>query len=168
MNTSGNVKQIEAEFLQLVKKHQSIIHKICFMYCRNNSDKEDLYQEITLQLWKSFSSFKGQAAFSTWMYRVALNTAITMTKKPDFLVASNKVSVVPYEMENTFEFSEDVKVLYEAIAKLNRVEKGIILLWLEEKIYEEIAETIGISVKNVSVKLVRIKSKLGEIIKKIQ
>jgi len=138
------------------------------MYCGNNSDKEDLYQEITLQLWKSFSSFKGQAAFSTWMYRVALNTAITMTKKLDSFVASTKVSAVSYEMENTFEFSEDVKTLYKAIAKLNRVEKGIILLWLEEKSYEEIAETIGISVKNVSVKLVRIKSKLGEIIKKIQ
>jgi RNA polymerase sigma-70 factor (ECF subfamily) len=138
------------------------------MFCRNNSDKEDLYQEITLQLWKSFSSFKGQAAFSTWMYRVALNTAITMTKKPDLFVDTNKVSAVPYEMDNTTEFSEDVKILYKAITLLNRVEKGIILLWLEEKSYEEIFETIGISVKNVSVKLVRIKSKLGQIIKKIQ
>lgn len=102
------------------------------------------------------------------MYRVALNTAITMTKKPDLFIATNKVSVVPYETENPIEYSEDIKILYKAIAQLNRVEKGIILLWLEEKSYEEIAETIGITVKNVSVKLVRIKSKLGEIIKKIQ
>ena len=91
------------------------------MYCRNNSDKDDLYQEITLQLWKSFSSFKGQAAFSTWMYRVALNTAITMTKKPNLIVDTNKVSVIPYEIDNSIEFSEDVKILYRAIAQLNRV-----------------------------------------------
>jgi len=163
-----NEKLKETEFLQVIQKHQSIIHKICFLYCRNNSDKEDLYQEIILQLWKSFSSFKGKAAFSTWMYRVALNTAITMTKKPNLIVDTNKVSVVTYEIDNSIEFSEDVKILYRAIAQLNRIEKGIILLWLEEKSYEEIAATIGITVKNVSVKLVRIKSKLGEIIKKIQ
>ena len=163
-----NGKNKEAEFLQLMHKHQSIIHKTCFLYCRNNSDKEDMYQEITLQLWKSFSSFKGQAAFSTWMYRVAINTAITMTKKPNLFIDSREVSVVPNEMDNTIGFSEDVKILYQAISRLNKVEKGIVLLWLEEKSYEEIAETIGITVKNVSVKLVRIKSKLGQIIKKIQ
>ncbi len=163
-----NEKLKETEFLHLIQKHQNIIHKICFLYCKNNSDKEDLYQEIILQLWKSFSSFKGQAAFSTWMYRVTLNTAITMTKKPNLIVDTNKVSVVTYEIDNSIEFSEDVKILYRAIAQLNRIEKGIILLWLEEKSYEEIAATIGITVKNVSVKLVRIKSKLGEIIKKIQ
>ena len=163
-----NEKLKETEFLQVIQKHQSIIHKICFLYCKNNSDKEDMYQEIILQLWKSFSSFKGQAAFSTWMYRVALNTAITMTKKLNLFVDTNKVSVVPYEIDNSIEFSEDVKILYKAISQLNRIEKGIILLWLEERSYEEIAATIGITVKNVSVKLVRIKSKLGEIIKKIQ
>ena len=116
-----------------------------------------------LQLWKSFSSFKSQAAFSTWMYRVALNTAITMTRKPGMFVDTQKVSAVPYEIANTLEFSEDVKILYKAISQLNKVEKGIVLLWLEEKSYEEIAETIGITVKNVSVKLVRIKSKLNSL-----
>ena len=99
---------------------------------------------------------------------MALNTAITMTKKLNLFVDTNKVSVVPYEIDNSIEFSEDVKILYKAISQLNRIEKGIILPWLEERSYEEIAATIGITVKNVSVKLVRIKSKLGEIIKKIQ
>lgn len=127
-----------------------------------------MYQEITLQLWKSFSSFKGQAAFSTWMYRVAINTAITMTRKPNLFVDSREFSVLPGETDNTIEVSEDIKILYQAISRLNKVEKGIVLLWLEEKSYDEIAETFGITVKNVSVKLVRIKSKLGEIIKKIQ
>jgi RNA polymerase sigma-70 factor (ECF subfamily) len=102
------------------------------------------------------------------MYRVALNTAITMTKKPNLFVDANKIPALPYEIDKRFELSEDVKILHKAITHLNKVEKGIILLWLEEKSYEEIAETMGITVKNVSVKLVRIRTKLGEIIPKIQ
>jgi RNA polymerase sigma-70 factor (ECF subfamily) len=161
-------KKDEARFLELIQKHQSIIHKICFMYCRNTADKEDLYQEITLQLWKSFATFKGQAAFSTWMYRVALNTAISLTKKPRIYTDAGKISELPCKYYETDDFSDDVRTLYIAISKLKKVEKGIILLWLEEKSYEEIAETIGITVKNVSVRLVRIKSRLAEIIKDIQ
>lgn len=163
-----NEKQKETAFLQLIQKHQGIIHKTCFMYGRNHVDKEDLYQEIVLQLWKSFPSFKGRAAFSTWMYRVALNTAITMTRKPNLFTDPARIPVVPYEMDNPGGVSEDIKTLYKAISHLNKVEKGIILLWLEEKSYEEIAGIFGITVKNVSVKLVRIKAKLAEIIKQIQ
>lgn len=161
-------KQIENEFMEMIKKHQGIIHKICFIYCKNNSYKQDLYQEIILQLWKSFPSFKGKSNFSTWMYRVSLNTAITMTKRKNVFVNLKDNQVEPFRIDYTFEYSEDLKILLKAISKLNNVEKGIILLWLEEKTYEEIAETIGISIKNVSVKLVRIKSKLAEIIKKLQ
>jgi RNA polymerase sigma-70 factor (ECF subfamily) len=163
-----NAEQKETEFLQLVQKHQSIIHKTCFMYCRNAADKEDMYQEIVLQLWKSYPSFRGQAAFSTWMYRVALNTAITLTKKHKNWTDMSYLPVVPHEVDNPGGFSEDVKLLYRAISKLSKVEKGIILLWLEEKSYEEIAGIIGITVKNVSVRLVRIKLKLADIINRIQ
>jgi RNA polymerase sigma-70 factor (ECF subfamily) len=131
-------------FLELIHRQQSIIHKICFVYCNNKNDREDLQQEIILQLWKSFPSFKAYAAFSTWMYRVALNTAINQTRRPGLLIDSFFTS------------------------ELRKVEKAIILLWLEEKSYEEIAEAIGISVKNVSVKLVRIRTRLAEIIKKLQ
>jgi RNA polymerase sigma-70 factor (ECF subfamily) len=163
-----NEKQREAAFLKLIQNHEGIIHKTCFMYCRNHADKEDLYQEIVLQLWKSFSSFRGQAAFSTWMYRVALNTAITMTRKPNLFTDPARIPVVPYEMDDEGGVSENIKTLYKAISHLNKVEKGIILLWLEEKSYEEIAGIMGITLKNVSVKLVRIKSRLAEIIKQIQ
>ena len=161
-------KKKETEFLELIEKHQRIIHKICFMYCRNNPDKEDLYQEITLQLWKAFPSFKGQSAFSTWMYRVALNTAITMTRRYNFLTLTPASSDISYEINSSIELSEEVKILYKAISHLKELEKGIVFLWLEEKSYEEIAETLGISVKNVSVKLIRIKNKLSGIIKKLQ
>ena len=164
-----NESQKKTEFLGLIKKHQNIIHKICFVYSQNKENRQDLYQEIILQLWKSFSSFKKQSAFSTWMYRVALNTAITISKKQSiFVYTENLPALISNDNEHFSDLSEEIKILYQAIRHLKKVEKAIILLWLEEKSYEEIADTIGITVKNVSVKLVRIKSKLAEIIKKLQ
>jgi RNA polymerase sigma-70 factor, ECF subfamily len=164
-----NKSQKETEFLDLIKKHQNIIHKICFVYSNNKYDRQDLYQEIILQLWKSFSSFKSQSAFSTWMYRVALNTAITVRKKQNiFVYTENPPTGISNNNEHFIDLSEEIKILYNAIGHLKKVEKAIILLWLEEKSYEEIAGTIGISIKNVSVKLVRIKAKLAEIIEKLQ
>ncbi len=161
-------KNIETEFLSRIHKHQGILHKICFLYSNSKADREDLYQEITLQLWKYYPSFKGESEFSTWMYRVALNTAISITKKPSFLVAADNVPTIQDNIENSMDLNEEIKVLYKAISQLKKVEKAIVLLWLEEKSYEEIASTIGITVKNVSVKLVRVKAKLAEVIKKLQ
>lgn len=155
-------------FLELIHKHQSIIHKICFVYCRNRADQEDLQQEIILQLWKSFPSFQENAAFSTWMYRVALNTAINQTRRPGLLLDTSSSPDIPYDPSDSYQLSEEIQILYRAISELRKVEKAIILLWLEEKSYEEIAETIGITVKNVSVRLVRIRAKLAEIISKLQ
>ncbi len=155
-------------FLELIHRQQSIIHKICFVYCKNKTDREDLQQEIILQLWKSFPSFKENAAFSTWMYRVALNTAINQTRRPGLLIDSSSTSELPYDPSDFYDLSEEIQILYRAISQLRKVEKAIIILWLEEKSYEEIAEAIGISVKNVSVKLVRIRPRLAEIIKKLQ
>jgi len=159
--------QLETEFLNQVKSHQNIIHKICFIYSRNRSDKEDLYQEIVLQLWKSYPSFGKRSAFSTWMYRVALNTAISTTQRFWF-TADTELPELAFEAESQMDLSEDIRILYRAISKLAKIEKAIILLWLENRSYDEIAETTGISVKNVSVKLVRIKARLSEIIRKMQ
>jgi len=155
-------------FLELIHRHQSIIHKICFVYCNNRADREDLQQEVILQLWKSFPSFQENAAFSTWMYRVALNTAINQTRKPGLLFDTSSSPEIPYDPSKFYDLSEEIKILYRAISQLRKVEKAIILLWLEEKTYEEIAESIGISVKNVSVRLVRIRTRLAEIIQKLQ
>jgi RNA polymerase sigma-70 factor, ECF subfamily len=160
--------EIEKEFIAKIDKHQGILHKICFVYATNNADKEDLYQEIILQLWKSYASFKGKSEFSTWMYKVALNTAITLNKKATFFYKSSENISGTFDYTESMEYSEDIKILYRAISKLSKIEKAIILMWLEEKSYDEIAETIGITVKNVSVKLVRIKNKLAEIIEKLQ
>jgi len=161
-----NQREIEKVFVKQIQKHQGILHKICFVYSNNTADKEDLYQEIVLQLWKSYSSFRKEAKFSTWMYRVALNTAITLNKKASKFKTKVLISD-DYTVEQVDDYSEDIKILYRAISKLSKIEKAIILLWLEEKTYSEIAEIVGISEKNVSVKLVRSKKKLAKLIKKI-
>ena len=162
-----NKREIENEFIEQIQKHQGILHKICFVYSNNNADKEDLYQEIVLQLWKSYPSFRKEAKFSTWMYRVALNTAITLNKKTALFENHKTQLSDEYAISEIIDYSEDIKILYKAISKLSKIEKAIIMLWLEEKAYSEIAEIVGISEKNVSVKLVRSKKKLAKTIKKI-
>lgn len=161
-------RDIKTEFLDEVNKHQGILQKICFVYSRNNLEKEDLCQEIILQLWKSYPSFKHKSTFSTWMYRVALNTALSITQKPQLFKNTEEIPDHSYDMGYTMEKSENIMILYRAISQLNKVERAIILLWLEDKPYEEIADSIGISVNNLSVRLVRIKAKLKELIKKYQ
>ena len=111
------------DFLELVHRHQSIIHKICFIYSENTSDREDLQQEIILQLWKSFSSFQGNAAFSTWMYRVALNTAINKTRRPGLLIDRSSSPDLPYDPSDSYQLSEEIEILYQAISQLKKVEK---------------------------------------------
>jgi len=154
----------QKDFLELIHRHQSIIHKICFVYCNSSHDREDLEQEIILQLWKSYPSFQGKAAFSTWMYRVALNTAINLTRRPGLFIDTSSTHELSYDPSDSYHLSEEIQILYKAISRLKKIEKALILLWLEEKSYEEIAEVIGITVKHVSVKLVRIKTRLAEII----
>ena len=162
-----NQREIEKEFVEQIQKYQGILHKICFVYSNNNADKEDLYQEIVLQLWKSYPSFRHEAKFSTWMYRIALNTAITLNKKAALFENYKTQLSEEYAIAEAIDYSEDIKILYKAISKLSKIEKAIIMLWLEEKKYSEIAAIIGISEKNVSVKLVRSKKKLAKTIKKL-
>ena len=162
----NNVKLTDI-FVKNISENNGIIHKVCNIYCNNSEEKKDLMQEITLQLWKSFSNFKGEAKFSTWMYRIALNTAITNIRKskksPIVEALSEKQFHIP-EKEDISTLDEDINRLYRAIAKLNDIEKGIILLYLEKKSYIEIGEITGLSEKNISVKIVRIKSKLKKLL----
>jgi len=161
-------KELETDFLNNLNANQHILNKICFIYGSCNEGREDLRQEIVLQLWKSYESFGGKAKFSTWMYRVALNTALTNIKRRSLNFRSTSFPE-PFDIEEPeSDLSEEIRLLYLAISQLNKIDKAVILLWLEEYSYEEIANIIGTTVKNISVKLVRIKSKLGEIILKLQ
>lgn len=161
-------RNIKTEFLDELDKHQGVLHKICFVYSGNHLEKGDLYQEIILRLWKSYPSFRHESSFSTWMYRVALNTALSLTKKPQLFVRRDELPDYPVDVEHSWDKSEEIRTLYKAISQLNKVEKAIILLWLEDKPYEEIADAMGMTVKNISVRLVRIKEKLKELIGKYQ
>ena len=158
---------LEKEFLDHIEANQKIINKICFIYCKNRSDIEDMYQEIILQLWKSYPSFEGRSAFSTWMYRVALNTAITSNRKFPAFIETGRSEDIACDSELMADSSEEIKLLYKAISKLDKVEKAIILMWLDNMSYKEISETTGISIKNVSVKIVRVKVKLANNLKNI-
>lgn len=158
----------EQVFIEQIQQHQGILHKICWVYAPTPDERKDLYQEIILQLWKSYGAFQGESAFSTWMYRVALNTAITLSKKKRPLEKSLENTTVLVDFEKTLEHSEEVRILYQAIARLSKLEKAVVLMWLEEKSYQEIGDTLGISNKNVSVKLLRTKQKLSKIMAELQ
>ena len=154
-------------FVNVVSENIGIIHKICNIYCNTQEDKKDMMQEITLQLWKSFPRFQKRSKFSTWMYKIALNTAITNIRKskrnPLREVISDKIPDLP-EKEHIPSLDNDINSLYKAITKLNDIEKSIIFLYLEKTIYHEIGDIVGISEKNVSVKIVRIKNKLQKLL----
>jgi len=154
---------LEKEFLEIIQRNQGIVHKVCSFYCDSEDDRKDLFQEIVAQLWKSFPSFRKESKFSTWMYRVALNTAITSFKKtkrrPDQGKLAYENLQVPDESYDQ-ETEDNIKLLHKAIGRLTGIEKSIILLFLENKKYEEIAEITGITQNYVRVKMNRIKKKL--------
>ncbi|HLD53585.1 MAG TPA: RNA polymerase sigma factor [Sediminibacterium sp.] len=154
----------EKDFIQLLNQNQKIIHKVCNLYMNWQEDKEDLFQEITLQAWKAYSQFRGEAKFSTWLYRVALNTAITFFRKDKKNAFIDTVSEMP---ELTVPMDRDpiedkTKAMYEAIAALSKIDKAIVMLYLEDYSYAEISEIIGITANNIAVKMNRIKVKLRE------
>lgn len=162
-----NSEKLTDIFIKNVSENNGIIHKVCNIYCNTSEAKKDMMQEITLQLWKSFPNFKKEAKFSTWMYRIALNTAITNIRKSKTSPILEAISEKQYniiEKEDIPTLDEDINRLYGAIAKLNDIDKGIILLYLEKKSYAEIGEITGLSEKNVSVKIVRIKRKLKKLL----
>ncbi len=157
----------EKEFLDLVTKHQGIIHKVCRMFAQDEDDQRDLFQEITIKLWMGYKTFKGEAVITTWMYRVALNTAITIQRKSKRQAETQSLhpNIQPTDQENVGVSPADIELLYGAINRLEPVDKAIIMLYLDEKKYEEIAEIIGISKTHVGVKITRIKKKLETIMK---
>lgn len=158
--------QKEQEFILLLNQHQNILHKICNLYMNDLPDKEDLFQEITLQAWKAFGSFRGDSKFSTWLYRVALNTAITFFRKEKKQPTVYFTQVLPERSENIEAIEEQVKAMYKAIAVLSKIDKALVMLYLEDYNYNEIGEMLGITANNVAVKMNRIKTKLKEESKK--
>jgi len=166
--------QPKQDFIQTIKENEGIIYKITRVYAKDREDQRDLYQEIVYQLWKSFDTFKGQSKISTWMYRVALNTSIAHLNREkrkgqmvsadfEFLdhlnAATGKIQEPELEAVGA-DWQAQIDLLYAHIQQLNLIEKGLILLFLEGKPYDEIAAITGFSVSNVGTRLSRIKLKL--------
>lgn len=152
----------EKEFIDLLNRHQNIIHKICNLYMPTERDRQDLFQEITLQAWKASASFRGDAQFSTWLYRVALNTAISFYRKERKQVVTHFTERLPEQTEEYNPIEEQVQAMYKAIAGLSRIDKALVMLYLEDYSYKQIGEVLGITANNVAVKMNRIKTKLRE------
>lgn len=152
----------EIAFAELIRKHQGLLIKVTSIYTDNKADQEDLFQEVVYQLWKSFDSFRNEAKISTWMYRVAMNTAITQLKKrkrsPDEVPISDAILSRSDNKDDNYE--ERLRFLYKQIERLNVLEKGLMLLLLEGRSYKEIAEITGLSDSNVGTRISRIKKKL--------
>ena len=149
-------------FVELIELHQGILHRICSVYSDHAADRQDLFQDMVLQLWRSYASFRGLSSFTTWMYRVALNTALLQKRKasrrPDLTGGGEaEIAAVPVAATDP---NDGVELLHACIRELDTLDRAIVLLHLEERSYDEIAEITGLTRSNVSVRLVRLKERL--------
>lgn len=151
---------MELKFTQTIREHKGTIYTVCYMFSNNPQEVADLFQEILINLWKGFPKFRGDSNVRTWIYRVSLNTCISSERKK-----SRNKDILPLKMDiNLFDDSDEdskqVQMLRARISKLGPFDRAIVLLWLENLSYDEIGAIVGISAKNVSVRLVRIKDQL--------
>lgn len=158
--TPLTTEQIQQHFLETIRQHNGILHKICRLYCHSAEDRQDLFQEIIAQTWKAFPTFRNESKISTWIYRIALNTAIS-----DFRKSRRKIHTVFLDSSDIPDCDdriqeERLQLMHEAIDRLSDVEKALIVLYLENKSYEEMEEILGMNQGNLRVKMNRIKEKL--------
>ena len=159
----------ENQFVEIIKTHQGILHKVCGMYRHDHDDKKDLFQEIVIQLWRAFPKFRQESKISTWIYQIALNVAISdfrresrRPKRVEF--SENLMNISDNIYDNSAE--EQIEIMHHAIAQLSEIEKAIVMLYFEEKDNDEIAEIVGITQNNVRVKMTRIRGKLRTLVAK--
>lgn len=152
----------ESEFARLVREHKATIYTVCYMFSKDTDEVDDLFQEIMINLWRGFAKFEGRSDIRTWFYRVSLNTCISIDRKKKRR-ASVPLSVDINLYDDNDADTRQVKLLYDRISRLGPFDRAIVLLWLEGLPYDEIGEIVGITAKNVSVKLVRIREQLKKL-----
>lgn len=153
------MKNLEKEFTKMVSEYKDTIYMVCYMFSKNNAEVEDLYQEILINLWRSMPSFEGRSSVKTWIWRISLNTCVSIDRK------KRRRQKLPLELDidlynDADRDTKQIKLLHERINRLGPFDRAIILLWLENISYEEIGAIVGISEKSVSVRLYRIKEQL--------
>lgn len=156
----------ENRFLDLVKENQGIIYKLVSIYANNADEKKDMYQEIILNAWKGWPSFRGDAKFSTWLYRISLNTLLTIRRKPSRIDYTDSLSDISAQTDKNEIYNEDAERLRQAIRLLSETNRAIISMHLDGYENSEIAEFMGISLNNVSVKLHRCKEQIANLLKR--
>ncbi len=158
----------EQEFSKLIKDNQGLIIKVSRLYTNSLEDEQDLFQEIVLQLWRSYDSFKGQSKISTWMYRVALNTAITLFRKKTKSPQTDELMDFHQKgfLEDDDEKQQQISLLYKVVKMLPHVERAIVMMYLDDLPYRDISENLGITEVNARVKMNRLKKTLKELMEK--
>lgn len=160
-------EQIDQEFLELVNRYQPVLHRVCRMYADGVEDRRDLFQEMLFQLWRSYGSFQGRSSFGTWLYRIALNTAISAMrkerKKPEQLEFDEQTAPQPKPSDSLRE-AERIDRLHRAIGKLNPIDRALVMLYLDDLSYREMADILGLSETHVGAKLNRIKTRLQHLV----
>jgi len=154
----------QQRFQTLLDEHKRILFKVCHSYCRNREDREDLAQEIIVQLWRSFGRFDEGCRFSTWMYRIALNVAISFyrreNRRTQHVISDNEQ--VLDAVDETVSQPKDIRLLYQFIERLDELNKALVLLYLDGNSYAEIASVLGISETNVATKINRLKNSMKQ------
>lgn len=154
------MEHIEQQFTELVKKHRQTIYSVCYFFSKDRDEVNDLFQEVLINLWKGFASFRGESELKTWIWRVSLNTCSNQERKRRSRVETVRLSV-DIDLYNDDDIhSKQIQRLYDRINRLEHFDRAIILLWLENMTYQEIADVVGISLQSVTTRLFRIKEQL--------
>lgn len=160
VNRTSKTMNNEEQFVQIIREQRQTIYTVCYMFAKDKDEVDDLFQEVTINLWKGFDTFRNESNVSTWIWRVALNTCISVER-----MKKSRGETIPLSLDiNLYNDSDEkslqIRQLHRRIGRLGLVDRAIVLLWLDNLSYEEIGAIVGISAKNVSVKLVRIKEQL--------
>ncbi|MES2730157.1 MAG: RNA polymerase sigma factor [Bacteroidota bacterium] len=152
---------MDKEFIEIIAGNESLLYKVCKLYSKTEDDRKDMFQDIVLNLWRSFPSFQAKSKVTTWMYRIALNTAISHLRKQKNKQPIEQLGELAYQIPaSPTESADEWETLYGAIEQLSPIDKAIVMLYLEDHSYQEMGEIIGISASNIGFKLSKIKEKL--------
>ena len=150
---------MDRQFMMMIQQNEGVIYKVASFYANEKQPIGDLYQEVVLNLWKAYPSFRGESKYSTWIYRIALNTCVSFYRRSKNDIKYADISI---DMPDIVDDDEQIKELYSLINKLGKIERALVLLYLDDKPYKEIAEILGLTITNVATRLSRIKDKMKQ------